>query len=206
MAKRQIGLHRTAQSEPPRHDKDVLDADQRCELDRRHIAGLDQGLAQCNLAFELAIVIGRLPDPAESVGEADGSVENRAVRLHAVFEGCRVHKGLERRADLAHGLRGTVELAGFKIVTADHGLDLAGGVVQGDESPLDLRDLIQHDRGGFAVVVNGDDLEGGEIAGLENLRRQLGFGPGDFLRAQRGAVFADPDGDVADRRRFRQAR
>src|ERR1035441_1565110 len=45
----------------------------------------------------------------------------------------RKHIRLERRPDLAQSLRGAVELGEVEIAAADHGLDLSGRVIDGDE-------------------------------------------------------------------------
>ena len=139
----------------------------------------------------------QLPGPFVDIGE--GLVLDDGGRGKAVLEGRRVDDRLEGGAGLAQGLDGAVELAFLKGVAADHGLDLAGLVVHGQERPVHLGLLLQGQLQLLLARVHGQDPEQGHVPGLEQARqglagplggggRQLALEAGD---AHRGLALAD---------------
>src|SRR4030095_7863919 len=67
----------------------------------------------------------------------DGLVDERGDRRVAAVDRGGVDKRLEERADLTTRLRGAVEFAAGEAEAADHGADLHGMVVDGDQGALD---------------------------------------------------------------------
>ena len=92
----------------------------------------------------LLLVVLRLPDVlAGALLDLDRRVEDDRRRLVAVVERRRVDERLERRAGLALGLHGAVELAHGEREAADHGEHAARVGVHRDDAAADLRDLHQ---------------------------------------------------------------
>ena len=99
----------------------------------------------------LAVVADR---PGGRDGHRGAAVEHD-VGVHALADGGDKGKRLERGAGLARGLGGQVELLGLVVGAADQSLDVAVGVVDGDQGAVD------------AVVAGGVDAVGhGLLRGL----------------------------------------
>ena len=117
----------------------------------------------------LLLVVLRLPDVlAGPLLDLDRRVEHDRRRLVAVVERRRVDERLERRAGLALGLDGAVELAHGEREAADDGQHAAGVRVHGDEAAADLGDLHQRPDAGEVGGVLRRDLD--HVARTDNSR------------------------------------
>ena len=118
-------------------------------------------------------------------------VEDGIEGRRAVLDGVSINVNLEGAAHLANGLGGAIVFGILEAVAADHGLEFAGRVVDGDESRLRGGLLFELDAGsGFAQFEN---LELSEVADFEQFRRFSAAGPGELGRRQEGAVRANLD-------------
>ena len=125
----------------------------------------------------------------------EGSVENRVEGSKALFDGGRINIDFEGRPDLPLRLRRTVKFRFIKAVTADHGLDFTGRIVNRHNGCLRADILLQLDVRGSAIDLLDVDLD--EIARLQQLGRRLVPGPCKIRLREQRAKRAD-----FDRRRF----
>ena len=127
-------------------------------------------VAQRRRAGGLAVIVLRRPDRAAGP-DGDRPVHDHGGRRVAVVERGRIDDRLERRAGLAHRLRGAVEL-GLRIgEAADHRQHAAGMRVHRDEPAGDLRRLAQ--LVGVALLLLDED----HVAGLQHVRRRVRLEP-----------------------------
>src|SRR5207245_4899695 len=101
---------------------------------------------------------------------------------------------LERAADLPERLRRPVELGVFEAVAADHRFDLAGGIIDGEQSALWAGLLFELDAHGVAPQFLNGELR--QVADLQQFRRFLAAGPGKITGRKYSAVGADFDNRV----------
>src|SRR6266478_4938751 len=119
--------------------------------------------------------------------ESYGRVQDCLVRTAALIDQGGIDVRLEGRSDLSQGLSGAIELGEIKVASTDHGLDLAGGVVDGNQRPLSAGVLLEAYFGSTPGVEREhfdiDDVSDCEQGG------QLAPGPGDVgLRKRRRAL------------------
>mmetsp|Transcript_18069 Transcript_18069/g.43143 ORF Transcript_18069/g.43143 Transcript_18069/m.43143 type:complete len:678 (+) Transcript_18069:676-2709(+) len=134
--------------------------------DRHHVFRLRQRRAQRHRAFELAVIVLRLPGLAAGragIEEQGGVVHDRG-RREALFQCGRVDERLEARTRLSPGLGDVVELVLVVVKAADQRVDLAGARVHGHKGALDLGQL--RDGPLVAVLLLGalDDADHGTAA------------------------------------------
>ena len=182
----------------PRQIDDVLDSDFFEQAHGRNVSRIGQSAAQRDAAFEFRVVVVRRI-VLTAAAEGDRLVHDRIERRSALREGFGVDVHLERAAGLAHGLRGAIEFRFAEIVAADHGLDFAGGVVDGEQRRLRRRLLLElHFGRGAGKLL---DRNHHQIAHLQKLGGRFVAGPGEIGRREHRAVGADLDGGVGGLRR-----
>jgi hypothetical protein len=131
----QIGRERRGDAEPFRHIHDGIDADFFREFYGGNVARARQSPAKRDGPFKFFVVIARgvgLATTNRGKRQIDDGVEGRRPSFQRV--GVDIH--LERAADLAEGLRRAVEFGILKTISANHGLDFAGGIVDGEKCAL----------------------------------------------------------------------
>ena len=114
-----------------RHLDDLVNADARGQLHRRNVARLGEGCGQCHRPLEVVLVVVR-----RIAAKAYRRIDDDVGGLGALFNSRGVDVGLETGAGLALGLCGAVELRQREVAPADHGEDVAAGVVHGEERAL----------------------------------------------------------------------
>src|SRR6266849_2756623 len=112
-----------------------LNADAVGKLERGNVSGLGESAPQRDGALKfVVVVVWRIRAGGSLKGYR--RVQNSVIGAAALVNRCGVDVWLERRPDLAQSLRGAVELGEIEVTTADHGLDLSGRVIDGDERPF----------------------------------------------------------------------
>ena len=147
------------------------------QLDGDQVARLLEPLPQRHQPLELAVVVLGIPDRSVEILDRDGVVLVLVDREQVVVQRRRVHERLERRAGLALGLGGAVELARLEVAAPDHGQQAAAAGIHGDESRL-------HDEGGVGYPCRG--ILGGHVfvhGGLHLADLDLEHALGDLLQA-----------------------
>src|SRR5512146_1995280 len=114
---------------------DPLDANLFRRLQGGNVARVGQGAAQSDVAFKLFVVVVRDVGPGRSV-EGNGSVQHHVLGRGPLVNGGGIDVGLEGRTHLPLRLGGMVELGKVEVAPAHHGLDVAGGVINGDQGAL----------------------------------------------------------------------
>ncbi len=140
----------------------------------------------------LPIVVRRRPNLARPlVHEVRGFIRDPGGGSEPILQGGRVQKGLDGRPGLTQGLDGPVELARAEGQPADHGLDLAGLGLDGQEGALERGLLVEGAlEQGLVVLVQGSDLDLDEVARLQDLVQGFDLRPGDALvRDPAGVLF-----------------
>ncbi len=127
----QVGGNVSGDAEAVGHVDDLVNADAGSQLEGGNVARLGEGVGKGHGAFVVVLVVVR-----GIAAETDGAVDDDVSGLGAVFDCRRVDVGLEAGAGLSFRLGGAIELAQRVVAAADHGQDVAGGVVHGHESAL----------------------------------------------------------------------
>ena len=134
------------------------------QLQRRNIARLRQSAAQRDDALKFFVVVMRRVGAGGGF-KADGLVENRVIGTGALIDDRRVDIRLEGRSHLPQGLRGAVEFGFVEIASANHRLDSAGRVVDGEQCSLRSGILFKTDAG-RAVRAERENLDVANVSGL----------------------------------------
>ena len=116
----------------------LIDAYTRRELQRRNVARFSECGGDGHGALEVVLVV-----VGNVVAEPDGSVHDDVCRFHAILDGGGVNVWLEAGANLAFSLRGAIEDRERVVAAAHHGQHVAAGVIDGQQSPLRARILLE---------------------------------------------------------------
>ena len=129
---------------------------------------------------------------------ADGGkrqIDDGVKGRRASFQRVSVNVNLERAADLAESLRGAVEFGIFKTVTANHGFDFPGGIVDGQKRALRPGLLFELNTHGIVPHFLNGEL--GEVTHFQEFGRFLAAGPGEIVGRENSAVRPDFDDRVS---------
>src|SRR5208282_6050448 len=189
---RKVGRNIRGNAEAVRVIDDGLDADVVSQLERGNVSGLGERAPQRDGALKFVVVVVRRIRAGGSL-KSYGRVQNRIVGASALVDDGGIDVGLERRPNLAQRLRGAVELGKIEVTAADHGLDLSGRVVDGDERSFGPGVLLQTDAR-FPARIQREHFDVHDVAGMENVGElQLELGPGHISRRERGLVGPEAD-------------
>ena len=139
---REIRRQGRGDAEAASHFHDGVYADPLRDLHGGDVARTGQGAPQSNRAFESLVVVARRVHLAAADG-GERRVHDGVKRRGAVFDRVAIHINLERAAHLADSLCGAVELGLIEAVSADHGLDFAGGIINRHERRLRRGQLLE---------------------------------------------------------------
>ena len=134
-SERQIRRQRAGESEAARGVDHVVDADFFGEFDGRDVARTGQRAAQGDETLEFVVVVVRRVGLA-AADRGEGRVEDGVKGSEALLDRGRIDIDLERAAHLALGLDRAIEFRFAEIVTADHGFDFAGTIVDREQRRL----------------------------------------------------------------------
>ncbi len=133
-----------------------------------------------------------------------GGVENNRRRCVAFVEGGRIDEGLEGRTGQAFSLNSSIKLALTEIIASDHGLDLAGAGIKGDQGTLSLR-LLSEGQTKLTILLGSNHLDQQDRTNRQldlflfavDLHR-LVFGHNLKLAGPRGFLAGNEAGERAD--------
>ena len=138
------------------------------ELGRDDVPRFLEADADGHRSLVLPVIVPRGPGLAvPAVDESRRLVHDQAGRSEAVLDGGRVEEGLDGRAGLARRLHRPVELARPERIAADHGFDLAGLGLDGQEPAVPDRILVEGDLGLLGRLVDGVDPDLDDVAALD---------------------------------------
>ncbi len=180
----QVCRDRRGDAELARILDDRLDADLLGDLQCRDVARVGDRFAQRDVAPELAVVV------RGCIGAGGGHERRRRIEDGVIgrdglgVDGGGVDERLEGRPYLAERLRRAIELGVSEVAPADHGLDVAGGVVEGQQCDLGAGVLLERDLELAAGLSEGEHFHIDEVTGLEKVRDGLLRRPLDLRRPQ----------------------
>src|SRR4029077_9132908 len=130
------------------------------------------------------VVAGRI-----GLTAADGCewrVNDSIERRSSFFNGVRIDVNLEGAADLAKSLRRAIKFGVLKTVAPDHGLDLAGGILDSQERRLRRGLLLELNAGRCVAQFLNGKLR--QVADFEEFRRFFAANPGEIRSGKNRAV------------------